>query len=63
MPTIRYCRFCEREHKFQIEFDEEAMTFELWCDKYGLLVERVAEQDQFERFFELKWQFIPPPEE
>ena len=63
MPTIRYCPFCEREHKFQIQFIEEPETFELWCYYTGILVERVSKEEQFDRFLELSLQFVRPPEE
>ncbi len=63
VPTIRYCPFCEQEHTFHIQFDADKDTFELWCSWSGLLVEKVVEEEQSDRFFELKWQFVPPVNE
>lgn len=62
MPTIKYCPFCEQHHKFHIEYYEDTHIFELRCIYSGLLVEEVQEELQFDRFSELKRQFIPPPE-
>jgi len=63
LPTIRYCPFCEADHIFRIQFDDDSNTFELWCAKSGLRVETVTERDNFERFIQLIRQFIPPPRE
>ena len=63
MPTIRYCPWCEREHKFQMLFDEECKTFELWCHDSGILVERISKEEEPDRFLELRRRFWPPPEE
>jgi len=62
MPTIRYCQFCEKDHGFYIEYDRDIHMFELRCIYSGLLVEEVQEELQFDRFLELRSQFIPPPE-
>jgi hypothetical protein len=63
LPTIRYCPFCEEWHRFQLEFDEEHEVFELRCSKSGLLVEKASKEEQPDRFLELSWQFVPPPQE
>ncbi|MFC2059784.1 hypothetical protein ACFLTZ_01660 [Chloroflexota bacterium] len=63
MPTLRHCPFCEKEHKFQMLYDEEGEALELWCRYTGILVERVSKEERAERFCELRWQFVCPVEE
>ena len=55
MQTIDYCPACGQDQRLQVQFDEATMTFELWCPRCVLLVERVT-KETYDTFLELGWQ-------